>query len=126
MQDRGEFCQYVEAWRERLAGEESSRVEHAHLLRRIAQDCARCLGREFSVTKVYLFGSLLEEGFVHERSDIDLAVEGLDGRLYWQALASLWKLLPRGVELDLVPLEQAWPGLAERVLAEGVLLYVAA
>ena len=126
MQDGGDFCQYVEAWRERLSGQESSRGEHAHLLRRIAQDCARSLVSEFSVTRAYLFGSLLEEGFVHERSDIDLALEGLDGSLYWQALASLWRLLPKGIELDLVPLEQAWPGLAERVLAEGVLLYVAA
>ena len=32
------------------------------------------------------------------------------------------ELLPVGVELDLVPLEQARPGLAERVKAEGVLL----
>jgi len=35
-------------------------------------------------------------------------------------------LLPAGAELDLVMLERAWPGLAERVRREGVLLDVAA
>ena len=34
--------------------------------------------------------------------------------------------LPEGVELDLVPLEDAWPELVERVRTEGVLLNVAA
>jgi len=122
MRDRGEFSEYVEAWRRRLAAEESARSQRAHRLRRVAEDCAHYLVREFKVTKVYLFGSLLDEEFVHDRSDIDLAVEGLDLELYWRALASVWRFLPEGVELDLVPLEQAWSDLAERVLAEGVLL----
>ena len=80
----------------------------------------------FGASKVYLFGSLVEETFVHDRSDIDLAVEGLEGKLYWKALSALWTLLPEGVELDLVPLERAWPSLAERVRTEGELLDVVA
>ncbi|NIO68037.1 MAG: hypothetical protein GTN71_02990, partial [Anaerolineae bacterium] len=38
------------------------------------------------------------------------------------ALSAVWELLPAGVQLDLVPLERARPGLAKRVKAEGVLL----
>jgi len=64
--------------------------------------------------------------FVHTRSDIDLAVEGLEGQLYWKALSALWALLPAGTELDLIRLERAWPGLAERARVEGELLDVAA
>lgn len=82
--------------------------------------------QDFGASRVYLFGSLLEDELVHKRSDIDLAVEGLKGRLYFKALRDLWRLLPEGGELDLVVLEQAWPGLAQRVRSEGVLLDAAA
>jgi hypothetical protein len=50
----------------------------------------------------------------------------LEGKLYFKVLRDVWRLLPAGVELDLVLLEQAWPGLAERVRTEGVLLDAAA
>jgi predicted nucleotidyltransferase len=109
-----------------LARQESQKRQRVLRLRRVAQDCAHRLVREFGVSKVYLFGSLVEESLVHDRSDIDLAVEGLEGKLYWRALSALWALLPAGIELDLVLLERAWPGLAERVRTEGELLDVAA
>ena len=50
------------------------------------------------------------------------AVVGLVGRLYFTALRDVGVLLPTGVELDLVLLERAWPGLVERVETEGALL----
>jgi hypothetical protein len=50
----------------------------------------------------------------------------LEGKLYFKALSEVWQLLPAGDELDLVLLERAWPGLSERVKAEGVLLDVKA
>jgi len=120
-----DFREYVEAWRERLAWQESERQMWARQLQEVARACAHRLVRDFGARKVYLFGSLLDQEWVHDRSDIDLAVEGLKGRLYFKALSEVWKLLPAGVELDLVLLEGAWPGLAERVKTEGVLLDVA-
>jgi len=122
---REEFSEYVEAWRKRLAQEESERQMRAKQLRELAQACARRLVQDFGARKAYLFGSLLREDVVHARSDIDLAVEGLEGARYFAALSAVWKLLPPGVELDLVLLEEARPGLAERVRAEGELLDVA-
>jgi predicted nucleotidyltransferase len=121
-QEGHDFEEYVEAWRERLARQEKARQIRAQHLREIAHACARRLVQDFGASKVYLFGSLLEEDLVHDRSDIDLAVEGLEGKLYFKALREVWALLPAGVELDLVLLERAWPGLAERVRREGVLL----
>jgi len=121
-----DFALYVEAWRERLGrrhGEHQARTQH---LRDVAEACAHRLVQEFGARKVYLFGSLLEQSLVHDRSDIDLAVEGLDGKLYFEALSDLWALLPPWAELDLVPLERAHVGLAERVRSEGVLLDAAA
>lgn len=125
MRDSSDLSEYVTAWRERLARQERQKGERTQRLRQVARDCARQLVRDFGASKVYLFGSLLEEGLVHQRSDIDLAVEGLDGKLYWKALSSLRALLREGAELDLVPLEHAWPSLAERVRTEGELLDVA-
>jgi predicted nucleotidyltransferase len=122
---REEFSEYVEAWRKRLAQEESERRMRAKQLRELAHACARRLVQDFGARKVYLFGSLLREDVVHARSDIDLAVEGLEGTRYFEALSAVWKHLPAGIELDLVLLEEAWPGLAERVRAEGELLDVA-
>lgn len=128
MDDKGEegFSKYVRAWRIRLKQRENRKRDELQRLRGVARACARCLVRDFGARRVYLFGSLLDEELVHDGSDIDLAVEGLEGRLYFRALSEVWKLLPPGVELDLVLLEQAWPGLAERVKAEGVLLDAAA
>ena len=120
--EQQEFEEYIEAWRERLARQERARQMRAQHLREIARTCARRLIQDFGASKVYLFGSLLEEDLVHDRSDVDLAVEGLEGKLYFKALREVWALLPAGVELDLVLLERAWPGLAERVRREGVLL----
>jgi predicted nucleotidyltransferase len=121
-----DYREYVEAWRKRLSQEECERRMRAKQLRELAQACARRLVQDFGARKVYLFGSLLREDVVHARSDIDLAVEGLEGTRYFEALSAVWKHLPAGIELDLVLLEEAWPGLAERVRAEGELLDAAA
>jgi predicted nucleotidyltransferase len=49
--------------------------------------------QDFGARKVYLFGSLLDQGSVHARSDIDLAVEGLEGGLYFKARRRDWPYL---------------------------------
>jgi len=125
MRAQHDLSEYVSAWRACLAKQDSQKQQKALRLREVARDCALRLVQEFGASKVYLFGSLVEGRFVHGRSDIDLVVEGLEGALYWKALSALWTLLPEGVELDLVPLERAWPGLADRVRTEGELLDVA-
>jgi predicted nucleotidyltransferase len=125
-QETQAFAEYVEAWRGRLARRKSEQQVWAQHLREIARSCAEHLVHDFGARKVYLFGSLLQDDLVHGRSDIDLAVEGLEDSLYFKALRDMWSLLPAGVELDLVLLESSWPGLAERVESEGVLLDAAA
>ena len=71
----------------------------------IAQKCAQLLKERFNVDKVYLFGSVTGDGIWHGRSDIDIAVEGLPNADYWRALNSVYELLPDGLDLDLVSLE---------------------
>jgi predicted nucleotidyltransferase len=74
------------------------------------------LKERFGVRRVIPFGSALVPGTWHQRSDIDLAVEGLDPALFWQAWASLEDLAPRGLSIDLVSLETASPELRARIL----------
>lgn len=114
---------YVEAWRRRFREERERRRKRAQAAEKIARRCAHLLHERYGVSKVYQFGSLKDAEEFHERSDIDLAVEGLAPSLYFRALAELWRQLPPGMELDLVPLEDADPELQERLMREGVVLH---
>ncbi len=88
----------------------------------LADRCAELLRDKYKAKRVFLIGSLAK-GFVHERSDIDLVVEGMSSELYINALTELWDLLPPEVELNLIPLEDAFESLKEKTLREGQLIY---
>jgi len=84
-----------------------------------AQGCMALLKERFGARRVILFGSLAGKGAWHDRSDIDLAVEGLPPEAFFRAYTACGALLPPGLELDLVPLESASPELRARILGEG-------
>lgn len=115
--------QYLPIWRKRL--EEESRAGEER--RREAMDAvhrmARILHREFRAEKVWLIGSLLRPESFAAHSDIDLVVAGLDPARYLAALARLWDELPKGMELDLIPLEEAADSLRDLVLSEGLTVH---
>lgn len=85
--------------------------------RHLADRCAQLLREQFGVRRVVLFGSAAGDAPWHSRSDLDLAVEGLRPEDHWRALSACYSLLPSGLELDLIPLESAWPEL--RAYIEG-------
>ena len=85
-----------------------------------AQECVRVLKENFDAREAYVFGSLRGDSPWNERSDVDIAVEGLAPGRYIDALVTLYELLPEGMELDLVPLERAVPELA--ALAKGEII----
>ena len=114
---------YVAGWARRLKADEERRRRRAHEAAIAARKCARILYEKYGVQKVYLVGSLAEPKAFHDRSDIDLVVEGLPPRLYFKALAELWRELSAGLELDLIPFEDADPELRKRALEEGVMLH---
>lgn len=72
----------------------------------IAQKCAQQLKEQFNVDGVYLFGSVTGDGIWHSKSDIDIAVEGLPDVDYWKALNVVYDLLPGGLNIDLISLEE--------------------
>jgi predicted nucleotidyltransferase len=83
-----------------------------------AEACVRLLTERFRARRVILFGSLTGQGTWHAQSDIDLAVEGLAPAEFFRAYSACRDLLPRGLELDLVPLEKAYPEIRARMLGE--------
>jgi len=54
-----------------------------------AHKCTSILYKKYGVSKVYLIGSLAKPEDFHERSDIDLVVEGIPSRLYFKVLPEL-------------------------------------
>jgi len=91
-------------------------------LQKLAKRCVEVLKDKYKIKRVFLIGSLVKD-FVHERSDIDLVVEGLSPGIYMKALTELWDLLPPGVEINLIPFEDAFKSLKEKTLKEGELIY---
>lgn len=97
-------------------------MDRRQRLQKIAKKCAGILKDKYQVKKAILVGSLVK-GIVHEKSDIDLVVEGLEPSLYIKALTDLWDILPVGVELNLIPFEDTFDGLREKTIREGELIY---
>jgi predicted nucleotidyltransferase len=81
-------------------------------------DIVKDLRKRFGVRRVVLFGSFAR-GEIHERSDLDLAVEGLSERDYYRAVAAC---LSASVPVDLIRIEDATEALRSRIDEEGKVL----
>lgn len=66
-----------------------------------------------------LFGSVASGHGFHERSDIDLAVEGLPPEGFWRASIHAERAA-HPFALDLIDMEDASPGLRAHLEAQGV------
>jgi predicted nucleotidyltransferase len=113
-----ELRPYIEGLRARREAERRAAEERAATANVVARRCAEHLRGRFGVTRVILFGSLARGEF-HSTSDIDLAVEGLPPDQLFRAGADLAKIAGE-IEVGLVPLEQASPGLRAEIRDEGV------
>lgn len=94
--------------------------ERRQLALQTAGQCIDLLKNRFGAKRVILFGSLAGQGVWHEQSDIDLAVEGLPSSEFFKAYSACLDLMPPelGWDLDLVPLEDAYPEMRARILGE--------
>lgn len=111
---------YRRAWHDRQAAREAALRERAEMAMDVALEASRILKQEFAARHVWLFGSLAR-GTFGEASDIDLAVEGLQGREFYRAAGRLLSLKP-GWVIDLVDTAEARPAIRRSIEAEGVLL----
>jgi predicted nucleotidyltransferase len=87
----------------------------------VARRGAQMLKDQFGAARVAVFGSVLRPEFFYERSDVDLAVWGLDERLYLRAVSRLLDLDPE-ISVDLVEMEFAPSRLREAIEQEGMIL----
>ena len=87
----------------------------------VAQRAAAILKEKFGVQRVVIFGSTLRIKRFHHRSDVDIAVWGLDKKVYYRAVACLLDIEPT-IAVDLVEAEFTSPALLKVIEQEGVAL----
>lgn len=76
------------------------------------------IAKRYNVSKIYLFGSNISSG--RESTDIDLAVEGISGSLFFKFYSELIFALSKPI--DLIDLKKK-SLLNDMVKSEGILLY---
>lgn len=113
-----EIAVYRAGWAKRAKRDRTllkDRYERAWKVARLGADLLR---KQFGVEKVWVFGSLLHPERFHSRSDIDLAVESIDGTELYRAVSLLLDVDPE-FSFDLVELIHAREHLRRAVEAEG-------
>lgn len=116
-----EISVYRTAARGRLQARRQGLACRREQARLVARQAAKMLREEFGAHRVMMFGSLARRRGFHMRSDLDLAVWGLDERLYYRAVSRLLDLDP-AIQVDLVMGEAAPPALLTVIKEEGLLL----
>ncbi len=105
---------------QRRRQEKRDRLHHRQQLGlEIAQQASALLKQGFHAQKVILFGSMRSPDSVHDRSDVDLAVWGLNPKDYFRAVGQLQGLHP-DISVDLIEAESASPRLLGEIDATGV------
>ncbi len=110
---------YRRGVRRRDQMESRARQERQEHALRVARKAAELLKASFGATRVLLFGSLATRAWFHDRSDVDLAVEGLKARDFWRADCRLEEI-GDGFEIDLVDLSTAPRALSEAIRRDGL------
>jgi uncharacterized protein len=110
---------YKRTAREREESLRQKAAERRKVAWRIAEQAARRLKEDFGATRVIVYGSLAHGAWFNQRSDIDLAVEGIVSEAFWKAWCSL-DVLESSFEINLVPMESASPRLHREILDWGV------
>ncbi|HEY9704404.1 MAG TPA: nucleotidyltransferase domain-containing protein [Allocoleopsis sp.] len=87
----------------------------------IAQEAANLLKTEYGAKQVILFGSILSIDCINSRSDIDLAVMGINSKDYFRALGRL-KRLDADFTIDLVEIQEDKPQIYQNILQKGIVL----
>ena len=108
---------YIKAWEKRVIEKRKERANLREQAEQEAEALANILYTRYSASNVYLFGSLLEEGRFNENSDIDLAVEGLPGSIFFEAVGEL--LLRAKFPLNLISLRNCPEFLRKKIITTG-------
>lgn len=112
---------YREGYRRRKAQRAKKLAARHARAWQVAHSAAAILKERFGASRVVAFGSVLSPEKFHEHSDVDLAVWGLDERLYLKAVSALLDIDPE-IPVDLVEAEFARPAMQAVIEEEGVVL----
>ncbi|TVR61902.1 MAG: nucleotidyltransferase domain-containing protein [Spirochaetaceae bacterium] len=120
--DRTEIASMRRGYLKRRAEYEAARAD---LMERARSDAARIIAmiiREYRPLKVYQWGSLVQSDHFSERSDIDIAVEGItDPGVFFEMLGAAAEMTRFAV--DLVQIETIHPRYADLIRRFGRLVY---
>ncbi|MEW5870086.1 MAG: nucleotidyltransferase domain-containing protein [Chloroflexota bacterium] len=95
-------------------------ADYQALLQRILQ-AAELLKTRFHARRVILFGSLAHQAWFRRDSDVDLAVEGLQGGDYMRAWAQVEQTIGDR-QVDLIDIEAVSPSLRKAIERYGKVL----
>jgi len=118
---REEWKSYIEAALRRADPREltpEERKTRQELLVRI-RAAAAMLKAQFDIRRVVLFGSLAHAAWFIPNSDVDLAIEGLNGEDYWQA----WRMVEEIINdrpVDLIEIETVVESLRRAIEQHGI------
>jgi predicted nucleotidyltransferase len=115
------LADYRATAQKRTQQKEQQRLQHLAHAQSVAQQAANDLKKRYSVRQVAVFGSLVDQKLFHVRSDIDLAVWGLDERDYYRAIGELQALDPT-FAIDLIRVEDAPASLVATIEMTGYVL----
>jgi len=110
---------YIKSWKKRCTNKNREILLLRKKAYKEAKKLANILYTRYSARCVYLFGSLREKKF-SERSDIDLAVEGLEGTSFFEATGVL--LSKSSFPVNLIPLEDCQEKFRQKIKNTGELL----
>lgn len=111
---------YTNYWKNKRNQQKQKLAEEMQKARQTLEEIKNILIKEFKVTKIILFGSLVKGNF-HQESDIDLAVSGINKNDYFRAFARVNNISNRPV--DLKPLEDLEPYFLQKILKYGECIY---
>lgn len=113
-----EIGQYRQTAQRRLTSLEDRRHQRFAKAWALARKAADLLRDRFAVQRVAVFGSLVHPEQFHGRSDVDLAVWGLDEGDYLRAVAAVTGL-DKEISVDLIAVEEAPESLSDLIRDEG-------
>jgi predicted nucleotidyltransferase len=86
-----------------------------------AKKVAVMLRKKYGAKKIFLFGSLVRDGYLDERTDIDILVDGINTDDVLRAGFDAW-IVAEPFDVDLIPARKARKSLLKVARKEGVAL----
>ena len=108
--------------RERQRRKKSDLEARLAAARRDCDAIVSMIVRDFAPRRVYQWGSLINARHFSQRSDIDIAVEGITGPAELSAIRGAAERLTR-FPLDIVAIEHVHPAYAEHIRRRGKVVY---